>query len=110
MAIKISDVKSGTQTVKVEWDGEQASVEYSPTAFTPGMIHDLASEEDVIQVVELLDALLVSWDVLDDDGAALPTDKETLMGMPFTFLVRVMETVRKDMQPSGEASGSFGPG
>lgn len=66
-----------------------------------GVRHALVemSKADMAFVREMLSRLLVSWDVLDDDGKARPTDMAEMKRLPDQFLTAVWQALAKESAP-----------
>lgn len=108
MSMKLSEVRAKVKVVTVEWEDESAEVGYFPAAVTPELVDKVqaaAAEADngTVSAGEtiggMLEPMLSWWDVLDDDGERLPTDKATIATFPLSFLNAVMEKVQGDSRP-----------
>lgn len=55
--------------------------------------------QDKTNMRDFLVTLLVTWDVLDDAGKPLPTDKATLRTLPTPFLQAVFTSLSMESQP-----------
>lgn len=107
MAMKLSEVKAITKTCTVEFLGGTVDVGYHPAAMTPAILEDVMAlaktaetdAEDMAMVGQMLEPVLDWWDMLDDDGERIPTDKAHIREMPMAFLVKVLDDVQTDMRP-----------
>lgn len=106
MGIKVSNIKGESRKVTVEWEGETAEVSYRPSAVTVKALDAVQEHAEGDRgdraLVSMLEAVLVAWDVLGDDGEPIGTDADTLNGLPIAFLTTVLQAVQEDMNP-GEA-------
>lgn len=114
MAIKLKDLSRDSRTVTVAWDGEEANVTYKPSGYTPAteqeLNQDMIANLPNVAVAKMLSGLLVSWDVLDDDGAQIPTDYETLSHIQTDFLQAVLSAVTTDQAANREERKNSGGG
>jgi hypothetical protein len=96
-------VKVGTLAKQVEHaqmkvgDGPEdvVNIEFRPGALTFGALSDLAAAAaadsfDPEMFANLLKPIIVSWDLLDDDGNALPTDRSGLNQLPMEFVSELL--------------------
>jgi len=105
MAIKLSQIGTKTRTVTAAYDGDEVTLTYRPGAFTPRIEARLseAQEQGRVsqEVAAVLADVLVSWEVLDDEGNALEPMAELLMDFPVDFLIAVTNAISEDMRPKG---------
>lgn len=124
MAVKLSDLARATKTATFDWDGEVVNLVFRPAALTPGLqlaLARLASPVDpgestgnqfasiADQTLDYLDALcklLVSWDVLGEDGAPLPVTRANLELLPWDFLGAAYNAVQKANSPNAPTAAS----
>lgn len=102
MAMKLSTIKDKVSTATIAWDGETVEVGYRPGTFTMQIAEDVAEAaalNDLSVISTVLEPILDWWDVLDDEGARLPTDVATIRAMPIGFLMAVMDGVQATMRP-----------
>lgn len=103
MPIKLSKIGAKTRKTTATYDGDEVALTYRPGAFTPRVEARLseAQEEGRVsqEVAAVLADVLVSWDVLDEDGKPLKPTAELLMDFPIDFLVGVTEAIGEDMRP-----------
>jgi hypothetical protein len=124
---KLRNMLGETGTVEIECPGDEPLVvEYRRGAVTPRLQGKLAeiqrqiaaAGEDAIPSADALTTLcelyaqtIVSWNLTDDDGAAIPTDGEHLMDVDFGTLNLVMQEIGRQARPdplseNGSSSGS----
>lgn len=104
MGMTLSKVKGKVATTEVAWDGETVEIGYKPNEITPALletVQEAAAEGKIKVVADLLEPVLDWWDVLDDDGARLPTDAATIQQMPLAFLMEVLNATQEQMRPPG---------
>ena len=107
MAMKLSEVKAITKTTTVEFLGGTVDVGYHPAAMTPAILEEVmalaktaeSDAEDMALVGSMLEPVLDWWDMLDDLGERIPTDKDHIKDMPLAFLIKVLDDVQTDMRP-----------
>jgi len=107
MPIKLSQVGARRKSASVEYDGETVDFVYKPSAFTPRVearLNEAQVESTVSQeVAQVLSEVLVSWDVLGDDGKPLNPDIDLLMEMPLDFLTSITQALGDDMRPKEQS-------
>jgi phosphoribosylaminoimidazole carboxylase (NCAIR synthetase) len=89
--MKLSDLLKKTRVITVEFGSESVNVEYLVHAITPAFLKD---NPDVIEQVK---RVVVSWDVLDDEGNPLPP-AEIAEQLPVAFLGAVITAIIDDMR------------
>lgn len=108
MAIKISDLMQDERTCEMVFDGETAKITYRPSGYTPttedALQKGLETQRPSVGVASLLSELLLEWEVMDDDGQALPINLETLQRLPAGFLYSVMNAIIEDMTGAQEGT------
>lgn len=113
MPVSIGKLQRNTAQVAIDIDGETLNVVYRPSGLTPAaedqMHEQVQAQRGGASLVTVLAPMLVSWDLLDEDGTSLPTDEATLRQLPTEFLSRVVEAITENMRPnptSGERSAA----
>lgn len=113
-------VKVGTLAKRVEnarivvgpEEGEVVNVEFRPGALTLGALDELqqaALQKTFNPVVfeTLLKPILVSWDLLDDDGSPLPITREGLHKLPLEFIGELVSVLSSNAEVAeGEGKDS----
>lgn len=101
MSITLADIERDERTCVVTQDEETAEVVYRPSAYTPAIEDALQTAIETNRpasgVARLLSGLLISWDVLGEDGAPLATTPESLRDIPSAFLFKVINAITADM-------------
>ena len=108
MPIRLSQVGKQQKTATVAYDGETVDIVYRPGAFTPRVearINEAQKDSTVSQeLAQILSEVIISWDVLDDDGQPLPPTIDLLMDLPLAFLSAVSVGIGEDMRPEGQSA------
>ena len=116
--MKLSKVLGATRTVSIDLGGESLEVTFRPGAVTPASLArataalDNADDERTSQLaaidlmVQFLGDVLVAWNLTDDDGAELPTTRETLQLLPIEALARVFAAIQGGDDQLGEAQST----
>lgn len=115
MPLKLHKIRraktTDTRTATVEFAGESMEVEFRPSAMSPSTMQAVQDEDTgkrIVAVATYLDEVLSKWDVLDDDGAALPIDRDTMLGLPLDFLMAIVSATTEAVQvPKATKTGSF---
>lgn len=99
-----------TKWVRISFGEEVLEVEYRPDAVTPRMVIQVDEAKkpaaQMRAVVEALNRILVSWDLIGEDGKPYPITKESLMDLPLSFLAQVFRAVTEDMSVGKESTGT----
>lgn len=99
---------------KVEFQGEHIEGTYRSDIYTAKLERELfeMSASPLQQgqsLCKLASKLIVSWDVMNDDGSVFEPTEENLSTLPVTFVSEVVKTIGDDIRgnPTGKESGSF---
>lgn len=114
MPVRISHLSADQRTIKIPWGDDAVIVTYRPSGISPA-IEDrvrehMAAEKAGAMLVELLASCLVDWDLLDDNGRPLPTNKKALRELPTVFLTKVTTAITEDMSPNLMSGGTSAAG
>lgn len=105
MALTIGHLQRNTRNLTFEFLGETVNVTYRPGALTPALSVEIADAATQLPIVTALERLLVSWDVLGEDGQTpLPITHAVLVSLPSEFLSTVFSAVMGDTTV-GKATG-----
>jgi hypothetical protein len=116
--MKLSKVLGATRTVSIDLGGETLDVTFRPGAVTPASLarataafnentDERSSQLAAIDLmVQFLGDVLVSWNLTDDDGAELPTSRDTLQLLPIEALARVFAAIQSGDDQLGEAQST----
>lgn len=112
MALKLSHLAQARKTCAVPVsfeDGEgnpvtgELNVAYNPRSITPEMEDKiqraLEEKRQLTWLAETLAALVIEWDLLDDEGRPMPASVEVMKGMPAAVLNDIFQAVMGDMRP-----------
>lgn len=102
MPISLNHLENDVRSATVYYAGESARITYRPSESTPNKnaARVEAFESDGNKAgVALLCALLISWDVLDNEGVPLPITPEVLSDLPDPFLTAILNACQEDMYP-----------
>ena len=120
--MKLSQVLSETKTVSIELSGETLIITFRPGGVTPASLARATAafesnlDEHHAQIaaidlmVQFLGDVLVAWNLTDDDGTTLPTNRETLELLPIEALARVFSAIQGGDDRLGEAQGTSAAG
>ena len=111
--MRLSQALSQRCTIEVPFNGEKLKVTYKPGVYTPKFQSEAdkaAETEDSDRLSIMLSRLIESWDLTDDAGSAVATDKESLRALPIKILSGVMIGILKDMNPNNETSANTAGG
>lgn len=106
MPITLDNLKKDVRTCTVEYNGETAQVTYRPSGYTPE-VEDrfqtyVQSSRSSNGFAEFLAGILISWDLLDDNGKEFPIELEDLRTLPGRFLTIVVNAITADMQEAND--------
>jgi len=116
MPIKIGDLSKDVRDISFVFADETINLSYKVGKYTGDAELRLSEaqtdKQPVNGLVNLLDGMLVSWDVLEDDGEPMMVTLENLRRLPVTFLADMTNAITEDMRPnavtaSPSRGGSF---
>lgn len=112
--MKRSAMQDKVRTITVEWEDETVDVGIYPGRYTPTMLQGVAEkvaeagnqnmDQQLSAVGEMVEPLLAWWDVLDDDGERLPTDRDTIATLSITFVQAVLVKAGESIRPPANGS------
>lgn len=106
MAVNLADKRTESKVITVMWGDDPVEVSYFPNAVTPNLLDEVeaaAKQDDLSVIGTLLEPVLDWWDVLDDKGKRIPTDKATISGLPLRWLTLVQKALEDDQRPPDSA-------
>lgn len=110
MGISASALTGETRTFTWVRGEDTCEITYRTGGLTADDIKKAAKAEEgdksavIDKLLVMLSDILESWEVLDDKGKMVPTTVEGMGGLPFGFLVEVLNAIQEDMGGSvGEA-------
>ncbi len=95
--MRLTNVLKQTRTIEVDFAGEKVKIEYYLNVITPELLEKL-DQYGKKAPLHQIEAVVKTWDVLDDDGNELKPNQENLPKMPMGFLIEVLESIDRDMQ------------
>lgn len=96
--------KKDTKVVTIAFEDESVAVCYRPAVMSPRFVELIQGvQSDIALVADVIQRVIVWWDVLDDEGNRLPPTPENTMELDMAFLGTVLTSVMEDMAP-GEAT------
>lgn len=101
MPVTFADLLANRRTVQVEWLANTITVTYQPAAYTIGLAERVFSTP----YVELIPALVVEWDLTDDDGVMVPVTAENVERLPTRLSKEIVLEIVKDNN-QGEVGSS----
>lgn len=107
MAVKLADKIAETKTVTVTWGEDDVDVSYFPNAVTAKLLSDIdqaADAEDLTVIGVALEPILDWWDVLDDKGKRIPTDRDTIASLPLAWIIAVQSALEEAQNPPENGS------
>lgn len=116
MPIHLSDLSGKTRSVRVEWEGEEVNVTYSPSANTTALQLSLqqAAADDPVegtrQAILMLTHILVGWDIMKPpNGKEKPEEpepitEEFLHKLPATFVMAILDKINEEQVPNRRKS------
>jgi hypothetical protein len=108
--VKVGSLSSETKRVEVPVGagGEKVGVVYRPGLLTPNSVGRMLDKDaEEIEVRKLLEEVLVSWEIEQNDGTDLPTTVEAMGDLPLGFLGDVItEMIRGSAVPEGNGGAS----
>jgi hypothetical protein len=110
MGVKLQQLFNSTQEVLFDYLGNEITVQYKASGLSPEKLvkaEDIQraasttgeSEKALRALVELVAGVIVSWDVLDEDGQPIPVTEEFLWDCPLDFVMGLIEAVRGTQEP-----------
>jgi hypothetical protein len=112
----IKAISKRTRTVPVDLgDGDNLTVEYRPSAYTPefemkaqGSID--AKDRDALG--KMLVDILIDWDLFEDEAqkVKVPITVERLRTLPMIVLAPVLEAIGGDLSPNRKSAVASGAG
>lgn len=114
MPITLSDIKRDVRTTEVEYDGEVMEFSYKPSGYTEVVedqfVGNMRGSYPVKAYVKLLANMLISFDLLDENGNALEPTNELLSVLPSRFLEAMFNAIMADMRAAREDRKNSGGG
>jgi hypothetical protein len=104
MPIRLSDLSADRRTVKVPFGDDTLTLVCKPSALNAIQeareLEDRAVGRVVMSQARSLAELIISWDLLDDDGKPLPVSEEVLGGLGLDVSNKLYNAVLDDLLPN----------
>lgn len=104
MPVSVQELADNQRTVPVPFDGEVVNVTYKPGLVTRDFL-SRTSMDDLDTIIAAINALVVSWDVLDK-GDVYPPTIENLNKLGRRFLMVVLSGIVFDTKPGKAKSAT----
>lgn len=101
-----------TATTEIEFEGEAVEVTYRKR-LVQSVSLNLTEGTEIEQARNLRQAiedLVVTWDVLDDDGERLPATRDVTRNFEFSFLLAVFRGMVEHASPGEDGGATSKPG
>lgn len=107
--MKISDFLSARHSGQIKSASSDSVLEftYQPDAMTTEFAVGLRAaqaDEDVSFLSKMLVMYELDWDLMDEKGAKIGTDFESLKGVPISILSAVLTAIHDSSNPEGESA------
>lgn len=99
---KFSSLVQKTVPLAIQFGGETLNVVFNPTVYTPAfedLVNTTGKQVGHDQMTEMASELLVSWDLTNDEGTAIPTTTEALRQLPIHLLAAVLKPIVATFAP-----------
>lgn len=101
--MRLSQLLGEKRTIEAEFEGDTLTLTYDPSAYTAEAedryMAARETQRNIGSLVEALLVLLINWDLVDEEGATVPIDRETLRSLPGKFLNDCMDAINEDSAP-----------
>lgn len=103
---KLSAIVEDRADLPVKFGAETVSVVYRPAVYDEDF-NDLSIQNEWAKA---LSRILLSWDLLDDDGQPYATDEPTLRTISAAITVPILRAIHADMAPNLRRAETSGAG
>jgi hypothetical protein len=108
--MRLSDLYQEERKLAIPVSDDELHITYRPAAFTPlleAMLQDsVAAGRPSQALAEALCALLVDWDLFNDEDEKLAINKSTLMTLPVSVLASLLSEISQDIATNPTRAGS----
>lgn len=109
MPISLAQLKGNIRTINVTYFSDNLAVTYRPSELTPqnqSIINDKIEAGEAKNIlIEMLCKVMITWDVVDEEGVMLPITPETLAQAPGPLLLAISEAIGEDARPKPKSAG-----
>jgi len=109
MAIRISDLARETRKITINIGlSEPLEIEYRVMAYTPDLEDIILGTQDrpAAALAHILNHLVVSWNLVDDDDKPYMLDDEHMRKLPLPVMLRIFQAIAEDMRPNPPTAGT----
>jgi len=109
MAIRLSDLTKETRKISVNIGAsEPLEIEYRARAYTAELEDNLtgAQEHPAATLAQILQRLVVSWNLVDDNDRPYPLDETHLGKLPVQVMIAIFQAIAEDMRPNPPTAGN----
>jgi hypothetical protein len=103
--MRLSDIQKKRVSLAIDFMDEVLNVTYDPSFLTPEREQEIDSATDSEQMSKLIAGLVTSWDLVDDEGTAIPLNEDDLLTIPTIILATVLNKVSEDIPNQVRAEG-----
>jgi hypothetical protein len=109
MSIKLSDLTKETSKLSIDLGAsEPLEIEYHTRAYTPELEESIvgAQERPAAALAQILQRLVVAWNLVDDNNQPYPLDEEHLGKLPVQVMISIFQNIAEDMRPNPPTAGN----
>lgn len=104
MAISLDSLVDDSHEFEVVWQGEPIQLVVRPSAVTPALGRVMRTGEADDALVQALTAVVVSWDVVDAQGAVTVPDTALLETLPSVFLSWLLKVIGEELAGKAQSA------
>ena len=110
MPLNVAQLVAKRVPLTFTYDGQEVHLEFRPLSevVQTKLRETITEPPDETALRHFLAAVLVSWDVLSDDGTPYPTTAEALIPFPYDFLMAATMAVQEAIRPNLDSAGTSG--
>jgi hypothetical protein len=108
---KLSAIKNRVEEIKIDYQGHEINVTYRPSGLSTQQAMELQAADKtdnkavMTSLVRGLCALVVTWDVLGDDGQPLPVEEDVILAtFPPDLVILMANTIGEHNRPNAGKS------
>ena len=103
--LNVSDLIEGSRDMTIDFgEGNELNLTYDPTVISSNMLMDLKSNSD--ELCQILSELIISWDLVSNDGGPFEPTHENLTNMPLALVNKFFEEIFADAFPKAASTTS----
>ena len=110
MPLNVAQLVAKRVPLTFTYDGQEVHLEFRPLSeVVQGQLRKTITDPpDETALRHFLAAVLVSWDVIGEDGNPYPVDAESLIPFPYDFLMAATMAVQEAIRPNLESAATSG--